>query len=83
MKGDTNGEGQNFSERRFVKILAGGRGIPPSHPPPPLGETLVGGLKFDIKRSHSELRANVCKDQAVSSSCVSEVYGLFSFFGML
>ena len=35
--GDTNGEGQNFSEERFVKVLAGG-GIPPQSPP--LGETL-------------------------------------------
>ena len=34
MEGDINGEGQNFSEEGFVKILAGGRGIPP------LGETL-------------------------------------------
>ena len=34
MEGDINGEGQNFSEGGFVKILAGGGTSPP------LGETL-------------------------------------------
>ena len=37
MEGDINGEGQNFSEEGFVKILAGtgggGGGDPPSPPP--------------------------------------------------
>ena len=28
MEGDTNGEGQSFSEGRFVKILAGGGILP-------------------------------------------------------
>ena len=36
--GDINGEGQNFSEGGFVKILAGGGGLPPQSPL--LGETL-------------------------------------------
>ena len=36
--GDINGEGQNFSEGGFVKILAGGGGLPPQTPL--LGETL-------------------------------------------
>ena len=39
MEWDINGEGQNFSEGGFVKILAGRGGIPPV--PSSLGETLI------------------------------------------
>ena len=52
MEGDTNGEGQSFSEGRFVKILAGG-GIPPV--PPTRGNTVAGHHGFGNEVETSSL----------------------------
>ena len=56
MKGDTNGEEQNFSEGGFVKVLVGGED-PPSPPPhhPPTRGNLVPFRKesLNIRQTRS------------------------------